>query len=99
MSQEGITIRRVCVCGMQTTLGRALQNALSAIGCEVVEISASDLRIPPSSLAEKIQGADGIVNLFGEPYVASGQAGTNSTYIEQTRRHPSYRTGYSLLQS
>lgn len=64
------TLTNVALCGSQTPLGKSLKTSLAAKGIKVISIKESDLRMPAPSLAEKIEGTDGIINLHGEPYVA-----------------------------
>lgn len=64
------TLENVAICGTQTSFGRSVKASLAAKGVSVISIKESDLRMPAPSLAEKLEGADGIINLYGEPYVA-----------------------------
>ncbi len=67
---DNLNFKTVAICGLDSTLGCALRDALELKGCDIINIKESDLHIPPINLAEKIQPADGIINLYGEPFIA-----------------------------
>lgn len=67
---EGNEQVTIAICGLQTPLGLALRDALVRAGYEVHEIRDSDLKLTPPILGKRLSGAAGIVNLYGEPYVA-----------------------------
>ena len=63
-------IKKIAICGAEEPLGRALTKSLQTSGVEVLDLDADDLRAPAPTLGEELEGVDGIVNMFGEPYVA-----------------------------
>lgn len=63
-------LRSVAICGIHTTLGKALCDKMRRMGIDTVEVRSADLKLPAPSLAERIAGVDGVFNLEGEPYVA-----------------------------
>lgn len=65
-----IELKSVAICGIATPLGKELREQLKNNGCNIVEIKGIDLRLPAPTLAERIAGVDGVINLYGEPYVA-----------------------------
>ena len=65
-----IELKNVAICGIGTPLGKELREQLKDKDCNILEIRGTDLRLPAPALAEKIAGIDGVINLYGEPYVA-----------------------------
>lgn len=63
-------IFKVAICGIDKPLGKALREAFEINGVEVWPIEESHLRLPAPTLAERMEGVRGIINLYGEPYVA-----------------------------
>lgn len=70
MNEEGEALGRVAICGADKPLGLALRAAFAEMGVNVLSLGESDLRMPAPSLGENMDGVDGIINLYGEPYVA-----------------------------
>lgn len=61
----------IAICGQpNSSLCRALRQSFQDSGRLVLNIKESDLKLPPPSLAELLDGVQCIVNLYGEPYVA-----------------------------
>lgn len=70
MDEEREAISSVAICGTEKPLGKALKAKFAEMGVKVLSLGESDLRQPAPTLGEKMNGVDGIINLFGEPYVA-----------------------------
>ena len=70
MIVEEAKMESVAICGAAKPLGAALQVKFAEMGVRVLSLGEEDLRQPAPSLGEKLNGVDGIINLYGEPYVA-----------------------------
>ena len=70
MKCEDVEITKVAICGADKPLGSALMSAFDQNGVTVVSLGSADLRMPAPTLGERLEGVDGIINLYGEPYVA-----------------------------
>lgn len=68
--EEGELLQSVAICGAEKPLGLALKAKFAEIGVKVLTLGEMDLRQPAPTLGEKMNGVDGIINLYGEPYVA-----------------------------
>lgn len=65
------SLTSIAICGQQSSsLAKALRQSFHDAGCLVLDIRASDLKLPPPSLAELLDGVQCVINLYGEPYVA-----------------------------
>lgn len=70
MMGEGEVLESVAICGADKPLGRALKAKFAEMGVKVLSLGESDLRQPAPTLGERMNGVGGIINLYGEPYVA-----------------------------
>ncbi len=70
MSKQGEVGLKVAISGIEKPLGKALRAEYAAKGFSVIPVGEADIRLPAPTLGEKLNGVHGIINLFGEPYVA-----------------------------
>lgn len=70
MIEERETLERVAICGTDKPFGAVLKAKFAELGIEVLSLGDDDLRQPAPTLGEKMNGVDGIIDLYGEPYVA-----------------------------
>ena len=96
---EDIVLTRIVICGERNPLAVALREELMLLGCEIVTVGRHDLRLPPGELSQKFEGAQSVINLLGEPYVAKW-SGRYEFDLYKSRCHLSpYRTPWSMTSS
>lgn len=70
MIEDWGALKKVAICGDEKPLGRGLRTAFAKMGVDVLSLGEADLRQPAPTLGERMNDVDGIINLYGEPYVA-----------------------------
>lgn len=62
--------KKIVMTGASGFVGTHFRAALTEAGWQVVALSRADLGLPPTSLAQKMVGAQAVINLAGAPVIA-----------------------------